>query len=166
MPRPKGYFDRTPKITSHGQMMARLQELTGAPPNPPTYRDEPDREVKPITASVQLPSIASGPAGQEAGEVRGVPPAGKTPIVQLPMGYDPKADPPALEWFKPVQHPNGEATQTSAGGAYAVFGRRTPQGFAYIARHGLDALGVSRESAQNAREMCERHFMNACGEPP
>lgn len=111
-------------------------------------------------------SIASGPAGQEAGEVRGIPPAGKTPLVQLPMGYDPKADPPALEWLTPVQHPNGEATQTSSGGAYAVFARRTPQGIAYVARHGLDALGVSRESAQNAREMCERHFMKARGEPP
>lgn len=55
MPRPKGYFDRTPKITSHGQMMARLKELTQAPANPPTYRDEPDREVKPVTQAVQLP---------------------------------------------------------------------------------------------------------------
>ncbi len=85
-----------------------------------------------------------------------------TPFVQLPMGYDPKADPPALEWLSPVQHPNGEATQTSSGGAYTVFARRTPQGIAYIARHGLDALGASRESAQNAREMCERHYREAC----
>lgn len=37
------------------RMQARLKELTGAPVNPPTYRDEPDREVKPVTQTVQLP---------------------------------------------------------------------------------------------------------------
>lgn len=106
-------------------------------------------------------SIASGPAGQEAGEVRGVPPAGKTPLVQLPMGYDPKADPPTLEWLTPVQHPNGEATQTSSGGAYAVFARRTPQGIAYVARHGLNVLGTCK-TAVDARAKCLLHFVETC----
>lgn len=135
----------TSRVEQRSARVAHNHEVAGSNPAPATT------------------SIASGPAGQEAGEVRGVPPAGKTPLVQLPMGYDPKADPPALEWLTPVQHPNGEAAQTSSGGAYAVFARRTPQGIAYIARHGLDALGVSRESAQNAREMCERHYAKVCG---
>lgn len=41
---------------AHSRMMARLKELTGAPANPPTYPDEPDRAVKPITQTVHLPA--------------------------------------------------------------------------------------------------------------
>lgn len=73
-----------------------------------------------------------------------------------------KPEPPTLEWFKPVQHPNGEATQDSSGGSYAVFGRRSPRGFTFIARHGLDVLG-SFSSAQEARDCCGAHYMRACG---
>lgn len=78
----------------------------------------------------------------------------------VPQGVKP--EPPTLEWFKPVQHPNGEATQDSSGGSYAVFGRRSPRGFTFIARYGLDVLG-SFSSAQEARDCCGAHYTRACG---
>jgi hypothetical protein len=78
----------------------------------------------------------------------------------VPASY--KAEPAKLEWLAPVAHPNGEKTQVSTGGQYAVLGRRTPEGFVFIARHGLNALGASKESAENARAMCQRHYEKAC----
>lgn len=83
--------------------------------------------------------------------------ASNIPIVQLPAGYDPKADPPALEWLTPVKD-----CQISAGGAYEVRARRSGGGWIFRACHGLDVLGESFE-AQAARDACVAHYTKACG---
>ena len=131
--RPKGYFDRTQKLFTMEQTMARLKEITGADPLPQVYPDERNQPVKPITRRVRLPE-----------------------------GTKAYAEDTALEWLEPMNHPNGEKTQVSAEGAYEVSGRRCPQGFIFIARHALDVLG-SFPGAQMARECCRTHFQTACG---
>jgi hypothetical protein len=130
--RPKGYFDRTQKLFTLEQTMARLREITGADPLPQVYPDERNQPVKPITR-----------------------------VVTLPAGFH--VEPLVLEWLEPMNHPNGEKTQVSAGGAYEVAGRRCPEGFIFIARHGLDVLG-SFPGAQAARECCDAHYRRACSE--
>ena len=198
--------------------------------------EESQRDIERMKRTLQLRtrgkvSIASGPASQEAGEVRGVPLAGKTPTINgtgssaptgdasasggvgdgqinagvapartqpsltdqqellgrltaaPPLPVDPQGPappikaitaapvipagyvdaPPKLEWLSPITHANGEKTQISQGGAYEVLGRRTPGGFVFIAKHGLDSLGASKVAAENAREMCQRHYEKACG---
>jgi hypothetical protein len=82
-----------------------------------------------------------------------------TQTVTVPQGVDTT---PILEWYKPVRHANGEATQTSTGGAYAVFGRRSPSGFVFIAKRGLDCLGAPQATAEAAREICLAHLREAC----
>jgi hypothetical protein len=63
----------------------------------------------------------------------------------------------SLVWLTPVRHANTEATQTSQCGRYAVFGRRSPQGFVFIARAGLEPLGEPQRTAEEARALCEQH---------
>jgi hypothetical protein len=80
------------------------------------------------------------------------------PLVQLPAGYDPKADAPTLEWLPVQQHANGEATQVSTGGTYSVLGRRTPEGFRYYSRHGISPLGTHM-TATDGRTRCLLHHI-------
>jgi hypothetical protein len=82
-----------------------------------------------------------------------VKPIEAIPIV--PSGY--VAEPPTLEWLKPVK-----GTQISAGGAYEVLGRRSGTGFTYIARHGLNVLGEPQITAEGARAICLAHLREAC----
>lgn len=74
----------------------------------------------------------------------------------MPQGHSPA--PPVLEWLKPMQHPNGEATQISTGGTYEIAGRRGPDGFTFTARHGLNVLGACR-TAVDARAKCLLHYV-------
>ena|SRR5271154_591297 len=110
---------------------------------------------------------------QEAlGELTGAPPLSCDPrdpappveaLTQrpvVPAGY--VDEPATLEWLSPISHANGEKTQISSGGQYEVHGRRTPDGFVFVAKHGLDAIGASKESAESARAMCQRHYQKAC----
>jgi hypothetical protein len=83
-----------------------------------------------------------------------------TPFVQLPMGYDPKADPHALEWLTPVKD-----CQISSGGAYEVRARRSSGGWTFVAYRGLDVLGEPQATAQAARDIALAHYREACGVP-
>jgi hypothetical protein len=114
--------------------MERLKELTGD--REPIAQIEPGRPNDPVELIT------------------------RTPVV--PQGY--VAEPPVIEWLTPVRHANGEATQTSGGGQYAVFGRRGPQGFTFQARHGLSLVGSPCKTAADARMKCLLHFAEACGE--
>jgi len=105
-----------------------------------------------LTAAPPLPVDPQGPAPP-------LEPITAAPV--RPQGY--VDEPPTLEWLSPITHANGEKTQISQGGAYEVLGRRTPAGFVFIAKHGLDSLGASKVAAENAREMCQRHYEKACG---
>lgn len=117
---------------AHAKMMERLKTLTGD--RKPLERVDPALPNDPVKPITQT--------------------------VTLPNGY--VAEPPTLEWLTPINHPNGEKTQISAGGQYEVCGRRCPEGFTFIARHGLNVLGTAR-TAQDARTKCLLHLVEACG---
>lgn len=73
--------------------------------------------------------------------------------------------PSALEWSKPIVFVNGEGNLISTTGAYEVHKRFTSKGrYDYTARRGLDALGPSRETADEAKRDCQDHFRSQCGE--
>ncbi len=127
MSRPKSYFHHERKLFTMEQTLERLKQLTGGKPIPQVYPDEPN---KPMQAVAQRPC--------------------------LPTGYDPKADPPTLEWLSPVR-----GVQISTGGAYEVSGSRSGEGYTFVARHGLNVLGSFCE-AQAARECCLAHYVAAC----
>lgn len=93
-----------------------------------------------------------GSSGEPIAEVR--LPDGPS-VVNSQSKPSPLADP--LVWLTPVRHANTEATQTSRCGRYAVFGRRSPEGFVFIARAGLESLGAPQKTAEAARAICEKH---------
>jgi hypothetical protein len=103
--------------------------------------------LKEITGSRTLPQIDPMEPSKP------VVPITVKPVV--PTGY--VAEPPTLEWLKPVK-----GTQISAGGAYEVLGRRSGAAFTYIARHGLNALGEPQVTAEAARALCLAHLREAC----
>lgn len=111
------------------RMQERLRQLTDGKPVPQVYPDEPN---KPVQAVAQRPC--------------------------LPTGYDPKADPPTLEWLSPVR-----GVQISTGGAYEVRASRSGERWAFTPMRGLDALGGPYTTAQEAREVAEAHYRESCG---
>jgi hypothetical protein len=110
--------------------------------------------LKELTGAKPIAQIDSHEANQSVKPI--------TQTVQRPEGY--VAELPTLQWLSPINHACGEKTQISEGGRYEILGRRTPEGFVFIAKCGLDTLGNSRISAQEARDMCQGHYLAMCSE--
>jgi hypothetical protein len=137
-----------------GVMPVKYLEVTGANPVScavsASLTDQQELLGR-LTASPPLPVDPQGPAPP-------LEPVSAAPVV--PDGY--VAEPPTLEWLSPINHACGEKTQVSAGGQYEILGRRTPQGFLFIAKRGLDTLGSSKVSAEEARQICSKHHGDSC----
>jgi hypothetical protein len=139
------------------QKHARPEMTRRAVPNPGAEQGAKDHaammeRLKVLTGAKPIAQIDSHEANQPVKPI--------TQTVTVPNGY--VAEPPVLEWHKPVRHANGEATQTSTGGSYAVFGRRSPSGFVFIAKRGLDSLGAPQTTAEAARDICLAHHVESC----
>lgn len=134
----KSYFHRDVKLHTPEQMFKRLEEIG----------KQIGKAGHPAEASV-----VSGLASQPTATADGGSPAEDSQASQL---ISPRDRQPIV-WLTPVAHPNTEKTQTTKCGQYAVFGRRSPTGFVFIARCGLESLG-SFGTAQEARNCCESHY--------
>jgi hypothetical protein len=132
-----------------GALLASSPTTAGSNPAPVTIPslEEQQDALRALTGAPPLPEYPQDPAP---------PLEAITQAPVMPQDYTPES--PVLEWLEPMRHPNGEATQISSGGQYEVAGRRCPDGFTFIARHGLDILGTCR-TAVDARARCLLHYI-------
>jgi hypothetical protein len=87
------------------------------------------------------------------------------PVTQkavVPVGFI--AEPPALEWGKPLALADGSATIVSTGKTYSVLREANGAGGnRYLAFHGISVLAPACATAECAKAHCDTHYKIACG---
>jgi len=108
--------------------------------------------LRELTGSKVLPPLDPGVPNQPLEKI--------TVSSVVPQGA--VAEPPTLEWLKPIYHKDESGTCISSGGQYEIRKRRLGDAWQYTIYRGLDVIGGPYGTAQEAKDCALAHYRDAC----